>query len=91
MKTVRCPKHGKQEVGVACIHILLALDENKTVGFYTKDYNDCARPWAWCSDCEHELVKLGDNDKRSWMRRANFKVVCCNCWDEAKELSSANG
>lgn len=86
MKQVNCQNHGRQEVGVACIHLLIALDNQEHVGFYSYDYKDCARPWAWCQNCEDKLIELGESEKKQWMQEASFKVVCCKCWDDTKEM-----
>ena len=84
MKKTNCSSHGTQGVGVACTHVAQAIGENKKVGFYTHDYKDASRPWAWCQICEDALVELGDSAKKNWMKHADFKILCAVCWDEAK-------
>jgi len=58
MKTVNCPKHGEQWIGLVCKHVAFALIRRERVGFYWGDDTDTARADAWCSECEKALVAL---------------------------------
>jgi len=86
MKTVNCPKHGEQWIGLVCKHVAFALIRRERVGFYWGDDTDTARPDAWCSECEKVLVALNGASSEDWFQKGEFKVLCATCWDEAKAV-----
>ena len=85
-KIVECGKHGKQGIGLACIHVARAIDSGDQVGFFWGDEQDTARPDAWCEACERTLVALNGQSGDEWFNDAQFKILCAGCWDEAKRL-----
>ncbi len=86
MKKVRCPNHGEQGIGLVCKHIAIAVDAGERVGFFWGDDADMARPDAWCSHCERNLVALKGASSKQWFLDAEFKIFCAACWDEAKAI-----
>lgn len=80
--------HGEQGIGLACTHIAHAIDTHQKVGFFVGDDVDLARPDAWCSVCEENLVALNGSDCEQWFMDADFKLLCACCWDEAKTVCS---
>lgn len=83
-KTCNCPIHGKQGIGLVCIHVARATDEIQQVGFFWGSQDDLSRPDAWCQSCEEKLVALGADNGNEWFKEADFKVFCASCWDHAK-------
>lgn len=83
---VHCTAHGKQGIGLVCTHVAHAIDSGERVGFYWGDDTDTARPDAWCAACEEALIALEGADADDWFLRADFKILCAACWDEAKRV-----
>lgn len=81
-RITNCSKHGRQGIGLACTHVAHAIDSGEKVGFFWHDAGDTGRPDAWCSSCEASLVAQGDTEE--WYEKADFKILCACCWDEAK-------
>jgi hypothetical protein len=44
----QCPVHGREDIGLVCEHIALAVDRGERVGFFWGDDTNTARPDAWC-------------------------------------------
>lgn len=86
MGNTNCSIHGQQGVGLACIHIGLALDSKERVGFFWGASDGTARPDAWCAACEQRYAEMGPEAAKQWFQSCAFKVLCVVCWDEAKEL-----
>lgn len=82
-RTVECPVHGKQGIGIACIHVALAIDSGAQVGFFWSEDDQMARGFAWCGNCESRLLD-NDGDFTKIKETAQFKILCAGCWDEAK-------
>ncbi|MBC7174382.1 MAG: hypothetical protein H5U40_18190 [Polyangiaceae bacterium] len=80
-----CGLHGRQGIALACVHVARAIDSGERVGFYWSSDTDLGRPDAWCASCEAKLVALEGADATSWFREADFKILCVECWDEAKQ------
>lgn len=78
-RLVVCEQHGTQGIGLVCQHILLAKAPS---GFFWSDDSDQARPDAWCTDCEENLVQDGFSE--TWYEQAGFQACCALCWDAAK-------
>jgi hypothetical protein len=85
-KTCNCPTHGKQGIGLVCTHVAHAIDANQRVGFFWGSEDHLARPDAWCKACEDKLVALADSNGNEWFKEADFKIFCCLCWDQAKQV-----
>lgn len=86
MKNVNCSAHGEQGIGFVCKHVAVAVDSGAQVGFFWGDDTDTARPDAWCSECEKALVALNGRSSEKWFLKAEFKVFCAICWDQAKAV-----
>lgn len=85
--TCNCSVHGKQGIGLVCVHIAYAVDSGAAVGFFSDDtFDDLARPDAWCKACEERLLDTPDEGQEQWFHDADFKIFCAACWDEAKNL-----
>lgn len=85
-REVECRAHGRQGIGLACTHVAHAIDSGEQVGFFWGDDVDTARPDAWCAACERALVALNGASSDDWFQRADFKILCAGCWDEAKRV-----
>lgn len=85
-KTADCSRHGSQGIGLVCTHVAHAIDSGEQVGFFWGDDTDTARPDAWCAECEKALVALKGASSEAWFVRAEFKILCAACWDEAKRV-----
>ena len=83
---VVCCTHGRQGIGLACTHVAHAIDSGEQVGFFWGPDVDTARPDAWCAACERAFVALNGASPDEWFRRADFKILCAGCWDEAKRV-----
>lgn len=79
VKKCNCSIHGEQGIGLVCTHVAHAVDANQRVGFFWGSEDDLARPDAWCKACQ-------DSDSDEWFKEADFKIFCCLCWDEAKQV-----
>ncbi len=86
MREVECGLHGKQGIGLVCIHIALAVDGEERVGFYVGAQGNTGRPDAWCAACEQKLVALKGAQCDQWALEAKFKVFCVLCWDDASRV-----
>jgi hypothetical protein len=90
-KVVECTRHGRQGIGLACVHVAVAIDPGADVGFFHGDETDTARPDAWCADCERRLcaIDASDTTQVAWFEAADFKILCSACWDLAREVLSS--
>jgi hypothetical protein len=85
-RSVDCPKHGVHDIGLVCRHVAYAIDSGEQVGFFWGDDTDTARPDAWCLACEQALLALKGASSAEWFVKADFKILCASCWDEAKRV-----
>jgi hypothetical protein len=83
-KEVQCSVHGRRGIGLVCEHIAHAVGRGDRVGFFWGDETDTARPDAWCMQCEQALRALNGASSEQWFLDARFKIICSNCWDEAR-------
>ena len=81
---VECAKHGQQHFALTCVHVAMAIDSGKKVGFYWGDETDLGRPDAWCAACEKKVQENGGVWSDELFKQADFKFLCVKCWDEAK-------
>jgi hypothetical protein len=72
-------------MGFACIHVARAIDTGESAGFFWCDDPEMDRPWAWCASCEARFVETS-SDWKELGRVADFKLLCAECWDEAKRV-----
>jgi len=70
---------------LVCTHLAHAIDSGEKVGFFWGGDTDTARPDAWCLQCERALIALDGASSEQWFVKAEFKILCAGCWDEAKE------
>lgn len=83
--TADCIRHGKQGIGIVCIHVGKAIDSGDQVGFFWSPDPEMARPLAWCAACERYLDDHG-GDVGKLAKIAAFKIICATCWDDAKTV-----
>jgi hypothetical protein len=81
-----CHIHGRQGIGLVCIHIAEAMERGQMVGFHWGDDTDTARPDAWCSRCEKDLIALQGASSEQWFLDGQFKIFCAKCWDRAQQV-----
>lgn len=83
-----CNTHGLQGFGLLCAHLAHNLKNKTKIGFHEHDEGDTARPDAWCDTCEArwDLTET-ENEREQWFLDCDFKIICENCWDEAKALN----
>jgi len=81
-----CAKHGSVDMAIACIHVCQAIDSGENVGFFWNNETDGPHPDAWCGACERWSLDHPNSTTREWMTVADFKFLCVQCWDEAKEV-----
>lgn len=86
IKTVLCEMHGKKDMSFACIHIAMAIDEKEKVGFYYSEAEEDLPQIAWCESCEQWLLDNGEEWTDVFQANADFKMLCADCFDEAKEI-----
>lgn len=86
---VNCSIHGEQEFGLLCTHLAHSLLDRVPVGFHEYDAGDAGRPDGWCDACEARWeLTTTEEEREQWFLDCNHKLLCVNCWDEAKELNS---
>ena len=88
-KKIECEQHGEQDIAIACIHVCQAIDNNHDVGFFWCEAGGL-RPDAWCKSCEEWNSKNPDAPIKEWMKIADFKLLCVQCWDHAKGVLYKN-
>jgi len=89
--TIECGLHGRQPISFVCNHIAHGLLDGSTPGFVIAPENGEALPLAWCDQCETMVDLLGGNWSEEASRRAEFKLLCAECYAEAKGLAVAAG
>lgn len=89
-KKLTCVRHGEQGIGIVCVHVARAVDSGEKVGFFWSPDPEMARPFAWCSACEAYLDRCG-GDVGELAKVAGFKIICAECWDEAKAVLYGHG
>lgn len=87
-KKILCSVHGTNEISLLCKHLAHSLLNQTKVGFHEFDDGDLGRPDAWCTFCNENLQRVQtDKEQEEWFLSCENKVVCTECWDEAKELN----
>ncbi|MBC8986550.1 hypothetical protein H9X96_12240 [Pedobacter sp. N36a] len=87
-KKTTCSIHGEQEVGLLCTHLAHSLLDQSQVGFNEYNEDDLGRPDAWCNACAGKLTKVtNDAEQEQWFLGCDYKILCVECWDEAKALN----
>ncbi|QSB26819.1 hypothetical protein [Flavobacterium sp. CLA17] len=85
IEKVICEQHGTKEMSFSCIHIAIALDQKEKVGFFFSEAEDDLPQIAWCGDCEKWLLENGEEWNDAFETLADFKILCSDCFEEAKE------
>ena len=63
----------------------------RKLGFFWSTETDGPRPDAWCMACEQWSCRCPNATIEEWMKVADFKFLCVQCWDEAKQRLYAQG
>ena len=90
--TVDCERHGHRRISFACTHIAQGLLDGTTPGFVIVAETGELLPLAWCDACEIMISEEGGSWENDELRsRADFKLLCEDCYAEAKGMAiSAN-
>ncbi|WP_125722216.1 hypothetical protein [Flavobacterium ustbae] len=90
IEEIICDIHGSKEMSFSCIHIATAINTKTQVGFFYSEAEEDLPQIAWCSSCEQYLLDNGEEWTEAFQRLADFKMLCADCFDEAKnnELES---
>jgi len=86
-ETIDCGIHGRQEIAFACTHIAHGLLDGTTPGFVIAPEANEPLPFAWCDACETMVDQLGGNWGKEASERADWKMLCAACYNEAKGLA----
>lgn len=84
IEKVLCETHGTKNMSFTCIHIAMAIDKKEKVGFYYSEAEEDLPQIAWCRQCEEWLMDNGEEWTAIFQAKADFKVLCSDCFDEAK-------
>ncbi|KQB38309.1 hypothetical protein RC62_1663 [Flavobacterium aquidurense] len=68
----------------ACIHIAMSIDPKEKVGFFYSEAEEDLPQIAWCAECEQWLLDNGEEWTDVFQTKADFKILCADCFDEAK-------
>lgn len=90
-ETVECGVHGRRPISFACTHIAHGLLDGSTPGFVIAPEDDHPLPLAWCDACETMVDELGGNWSEEASLRADFKMLCAECYGEAKGIAIVAG
>lgn len=89
IEKVLCGQHGSKDMSFACIHIAMAIDKKEKVGFFYSEAEEDLPQIAWCGSCEQWLLDNGEEWNDAFETLADFKILCADCYDEAKEIQFA--
>nr|WP_294781167.1 hypothetical protein [uncultured Flavobacterium sp.] len=84
IEEIICDIHGSKEMAFSCIHIAMAIDQKEKVGFYYSEAEGDLPQIAWCNSCEQYLLNNGEEWTETFQSLADFKMLCSDCFDEAK-------
>lgn len=84
IEKVLCELHGSKEMSFACIHIAMAINAKEKVGFYYSEAEKDLPLIAWCGECEQWLLDNGEEWTEVFQTNADFKTLCTDCFEEAK-------
>jgi hypothetical protein len=87
-RTVHCGRHGDNREAFMCKHLL----HHSRLGFFSDpEEPDNPYPDAWCPACEQERIDHGAaGEFNSDYARANFALVCGECYKEIKAKNVGN-
>lgn len=86
IEKVICELHGSKDMSFACIHLAMAIDKKEKVGFFYSEAEEDLPQIAWCGSCEQWLLDNGEEWNEAFENLADFKILCSECYDEAKEI-----
>jgi hypothetical protein len=86
IEKIICELHGSKDMSFACIHIAMAIDQKERVGFFYSEAEEDLPQIAWCGSCEQWLLDNGEEWNEAFETLADFKTLCSDCYDEAKEI-----
>lgn len=84
IEKVLCEQHGSKDMSFACIHIAMSIDLKEKVGFFYSEAEEDLPQIAWCRECEQWLLDNGEEWTDVFQTNADFKILCADCFDEAK-------
>lgn len=88
IEKVSCEVHGLKEISFSCIHIAMAIDSKEKVGFFYSKAEEDLPQIAWCNSCEQYLLDNGEEWTEVFQAKADFKMLCSDCFEEAKNKES---
>ncbi|MFH6998422.1 hypothetical protein ACHRVZ_10850 [Flavobacterium sp. FlaQc-57] len=88
IEKILCDMHGSKEMSFSCIHIAMAIDLKEKVGFFYSEAEEDLPQIAWCGACEQYLLDNGEEWTDIFQAKADFKMLCSDCFDEAKNNES---
>ncbi len=86
IEKVICELHGSKDMSFACIHLAMAINQKEKVGFFYSEAEEDLPQIAWCGSCEQWLLDNGEEWNEAFETLADFKILCSDCYDEAKEI-----
>ena len=86
IEKVVCEMHGTKNMSFSCIHIAMAIDQKEKVGFFYSEAEEDLPQIAWCGACEQWLLDNGEEWNDAFEAKADFKILCADCFDEAKPI-----
>lgn len=89
IEKVLCEQHGSKDMSFACIHIAMAIDKKEKVGFFYSEAEKDLPQIAWCGSCKQWLLDNGEEWNNAFETMADFKILCADCYNEAKEIQFA--
>ena len=84
IEKVLCETHGSKDMSFSCIHIAMAIDKKEKVGFFYSEAEEDLPQIAWCAKCEQYLLDNGEEWTDTFQTLADFKMLCSDCFEEAK-------
>ena len=87
-RNVECEKHGANGMAFVCVHVATAIGTNEKVGFFGSEAEGSLPPIAWCNACENWLLANGEEWNEPFQAHADFKPVCSECFELAKNALS---
>ncbi|SFD25763.1 hypothetical protein [Flavobacterium phragmitis] len=88
IEKVSCEVHGLKEMSFSCIHIAMTIDSKEKIGFFYSEAEEDLPQIAWCNSCEQHLLENGEEWTEVFQAKADFKMLCSDCFEEAKNKES---
>lgn len=87
MRKVYCEVHGSQDETFVCKHIVQGLGEGIPYGFWWAVGSEQDRPDAWCTLCNELVSDAGGEWTEEVLGIAQVKLLCAECYDQAKAIN----